>query len=195
MALEGERYTMIKVILIELLCSYFFAMKRLLFAFMVLIISCDSPTNQEAVNYEGETILVGDIDWQGLTSAQYGTWFIKGYKEYVVDSVALQPLVGSLSGVNIIVFVGTWCDDSKYQLPQFYKILDYLKYDLNDLRVIGLERLEDSQLVGPNQQAPAYDIGFVPTYIFYQESSELGRITEFPQQSLEKDMIKIVQTK
>ena len=185
---------MMKVILIELLCAYFFAMKGLLFAFMVLVISCDSPSNQEAVNYEGETILVGEIDWQGLTSAQYGIWFIKGYKEYVVDSVALQPLVSSLSGVNIIVFVGTWCDDSKYQLPQFYKILDYLKYDLNDLRVIGLERLEDSQLVMPNQQAPAYDIGFVPTYIFYKKDSELGRITEFPQQSLEKDMGNILQS-
>jgi hypothetical protein len=170
-------------------------MKKSLFAIFVLLISCDAPVNQEVVNYDGETILVGDMDWEGLTSAPYGTWFINGYKEYVVDSVALQPLVGNMSGVHISVFVGTWCDDSKYQLPQFYKILDFLKYDLGELRVVGLERLEDTQLVGPNQQAPTNDIGFVPTYIFYQEDVEQGRITEFPQQSLEKDMAKIVQTK
>lgn len=169
-------------------------MKRAILVIAVALISCERPMNQEIINYEGETILIGNVDWDGLTTSSYGNWFITGYQDYVVDSLVLQPLVGQLSDIDILVFVGTWCDDSKYQLPQLYKILDYLKYDLDKLEVVALERLEDRRLVGPGQQDTGYEIGFVPTYIFKRNGEEVGRIIEFPEQSLEKDMVSIIST-
>jgi len=159
---------------------------------VVLLTGCGAPVNQETVSYEGETILIGQINWQGLTSAPYSEWFIPGYQSYVVDSLTLAGIAPSMLNLEIVLFLGTWCVDSKLQVPQFYKIVDYLHFDLDRLTVIGLERLEDLRLVGPQHEELDWKAGFVPTIIFVSAGRELGRITEFPQQSLEKDMARIV---
>ena len=88
--------------------------------------------------------------------------------------------------------MGTWCEDSQVQVPQFYKILDYLHFNMDQLQVIGLEKEEDGRLVSPQHEESGLDIGFVPTIIFVRNGEELGRITEYPRKSLEKDMAEII---
>ena len=51
-------------------------MKKLKFAIMAaLIFACSAPINQETVNFEDETILIGKVNWEGLTKPPFNDWF------------------------------------------------------------------------------------------------------------------------
>ena len=157
-----------------------------------LFFSCSSPVNQETVNYEGETILVGEVNWEGLTKAPYSDWFTSEYLAYHVDTLTLSPINERFEEVEVIVFLGTWCTDSQVEVPHFYKILDFLHYDLNKMEVFALEKLEDKRMVSPQQQEDGYGITHVPTFIFKRNGREIGRIIEYPEKTLEKDMVTII---
>ena len=45
-----------------------------------------------------------------------------------------------------------------------------------------------------NTELAGLKIELVPTIIFYKDGSELGRIIESPQETLEKDMVKILKS-
>ena len=165
------------------------------FALMLLVaIGCRQPSlNQEKINYEGEKILVGEINWEGLTQEPYKVWFSGGYLNYQPDTATLQSLQpGALDGVEAVMYMGTWCTDSQEQVPQIYKILDYLHFDLDKLRVYALERTAEQPLVLSAEQQEKYKITLVPTLIFYRHGKELGRITERPVTTLEQDMVNIL---
>jgi len=90
--------------------------------------------------------------------------------------------------VKITLVLGTWCSDSRREVPWFYKILESLEYDLDNMKVICVNTAKTAEGIDVDQ----LDIQKVPTFIFYKEGVELGRIIETPQTSLEKDMAKIL---
>ena len=146
----------------------------------------------EKENYYGEQILVGPVNWEGLTAAPYSEWFIPNYKDYQVDEESLALIEPLINELEIVVFLGSWCEDSHVQIPQFFKMMDHLGYDITRIKVIALERLENRDLVGFDGEEKGYNISHVPTFIFYKDGTELGRIVEYPQRTIEKDMVEII---
>jgi hypothetical protein len=165
-------------------------MKKAATIIIIFIIGCTAKFNQETTNLDDEQILVGKVNWDGLTQSPYGEWFTPNYLSYVVDSTTLAEV--DINNIEIVMFLGTWCSDSQVEVPQFYKILDYIEYDLNKMTVVALERLENRDLVSPQHEEEEYNIGFVPTMIFLRDGIEIGRITEYPEKTLEKDMARII---
>jgi thiol-disulfide isomerase/thioredoxin len=168
------------------------AMRFFLFILGLLFISCSEEINQEKINYEDEKILVGKVDWDGLTMDPYSEWFTPMYLNYQVDSASLAIVEPILPNIEIVMFLGSWCSDSHVQVPQFYKMLDHVGYDLENMTVYALERLEDTRLVSPKGEEEGYSVKFVPTIIFYKDGVELGRIVEYPRRTIEKDMAEIL---
>lgn len=168
-------------------------MKQLsILTLLFFVFSCSAPINQEKENLNGEQILIGTINWDGLTSGDYGTWFVPGYRDYQVDDTSLALVEPVIGNVDIKLFLGTWCEDSQVQVPQFYKMLDHVGYDISTMEVIALERMENRDLVGPNGEEKGMNITHVPTFIFYRDGEEIGRIVEYPQRTIEKDMVEIL---
>jgi thiol-disulfide isomerase/thioredoxin len=93
-----------------------------------------------------------------------------------------------LEGVEIKVVMGTWCHDSKREVPRFYKILSH---KTDNIEMIALDRKKQS----PNGETDAMAITNTPTFIFYKNGKEMNRIVETPVDSLERDMIKILSGK
>ena len=167
-------------------------MKNFILILLLITIGCTTRLNQETINLADEQILVGKVNWQGLTQPPYDDWFTPTYLSYRVDSTTLTPLDSGLEDIEILMFMGTWCEDSRLQVPQFYKILDHLNYNLSSMTVVALERLESRKLVSPQHEEADYSISHVPTFIFMHNGREIGRITEYPEKTLEKDIIEIV---
>jgi thiol-disulfide isomerase/thioredoxin len=130
------------------------------------------------------------VNWEGLTQQPYAEWFKPNYLDYQVDAASLAAIDDKINDVEIVVFMGTWCEDSQLQVPQFYKILDHLGYDLHKMRVVAIDREEEGLIITP--EAAEYKIEFVPTFIFYRNGKELGRISEYPVKTIEKDMVAIL---
>ena len=167
-------------------------MKNLIGVLLIIIVGCTAGMNQETVNYEDEQILVGKVNWQGLTQQPYDDWFTPMYLSYRVDSLTLTSLGSKIDDIEIIMFLGTWCSDSQVEVPQFYKILDHIGYDLSKMTVVALERLESRELVSPQHEETEYKITHVPTFIFKRAGKEIDRITEYPEKTLEKDIVRIL---
>ncbi|MGB5944247.1 MAG: thioredoxin family protein [Leeuwenhoekiella sp.] len=132
--------------------------------------------------------LVGQMSKSDLTQASYSEWFDPGAASYRVNDELVKPLKKGLKGVDITIFMGTWCGDSKRETPRLYAILDALDYDLSNVNLIGVTRSKTT----PDNLEEGLNIKRVPTIICYKNGEELGRIVEYPVESLEEDMLKIL---
>lgn len=147
-----------------------------------------STMNKQATSYEGDPMLLGPVNREGLQTAPFKSWFEETYTTYQPRLSALGGVSKALKGVEVVVFMGTWCTDSQLEVPQFYRILDVLKFEESNLKVYAVDNHPDRNKTTPGGEHKLYNIEFVPTFIFMRDGKELGRIVEYPQKSLEADM-------
>lgn len=151
-----------------------------------------TPVNKEVMSHENEPILLGRINREGLTRGTYAAWFNKEYNSYRVDEKALEPVKSKLKGLTVLVFMGTWCEDSQREVPRLFKIADYLGFKDKNIQIVSLDNHPDRYKQGPNREEQGYNIELVPTIIFQRDGKELGRIVEYTQVSFEADMAAIL---
>jgi thiol-disulfide isomerase/thioredoxin len=141
---------------------------------------------------KGTEKLLGIINKEGLETAPFNTWFDPNYDDYLVNDKIVKKLRDSLNQYAIKVFLGTWCGDSKKEVPQFYSILDATNFPESQLEVIAVDNTEEAYKQAPNHEEKGLNIHRVPTFIFYKNGKEVNRIVEHPNETLERDMLKIV---
>jgi len=175
--------------------------KLLLLLSIILITSCvndkkeknelssETPELQkEAISeYEDEILLLGLQSRNALEEAPYNEWFEENYT-YEPNPDAMKTLSENIDGASFIVFMGTWCEDSQLHTPAFFKILDQLNFPEENVRLITVSRDKDT----PEGLENGFDIEYVPTIILYKNKKELGRIVEWPIESIEKDLAAII---
>ena len=96
-----------------------------LFISLVLLPIVLSAQNnpQEITTQKGFTFLVGKIGLDAFEASPYNSWYSKNYADYKVDEKSINPHKTTLHSHKILVFMGTWCGDSKREVPRFAKIL------------------------------------------------------------------------
>ncbi|HSQ35277.1 MAG TPA: thioredoxin family protein [Candidatus Binatia bacterium] len=111
------------------------------------------------------------------------------YDDYVPDPGWIDALKGNLAGVRVEVVLGFWCDDSRNNVPLFLKIVDSLQ--MPDFKV---EFCEVARKTAPDQKYYREDLRVekVPTFIFFADDIEIGRIVENPRESMLMDMVQIL---
>jgi hypothetical protein len=141
-------------------------------------------------NSSNEEILIGLCNRHGLQSGTYAKWFADeyGYYNYLMERATLDSIKGIIDSCRITIVMGTWCDDSKEQVPRFFCILDYLKFKEKNLTIFCVDRNKKTMA----NETDKLDILKVPTIIFYVRGKEIGRIIETPIKSIEKDMVRII---
>ncbi len=113
--------------------------------------------------------------------------FKAGYDSSQISPDVIQLLRQADSGLEMIVFLGTWCPDSKRAVPRFLKIADLAGIPATRVKLYGLDRSKKS----PDGLTDQYAISRVPTIVFLRQGSEVGRIVETPQTTMEMDMLSI----
>ncbi len=145
----------------------------------------------DTVPYEESVMLLGKANRKGLEMDAFKDWFRPGYEDYKTDSETIEKLKPLLKDVTVTVFMGTWCEDSQRETPHFYKIMDAAGFDESKLTLITVSEEKTT----PMGFEKGKNITNVPTFIFYKGDKELGRIVEYPIESLEKDMFVILSGK
>ncbi|RMB56341.1 thioredoxin family protein [Dokdonia sinensis] len=147
-------------------------------------------TDEEATGLDenGDPILTGKTEPSAIKQEPYTRWFTPTYSDYKVDTESLDPVMDELKNAKITVFMGTWCEDSQREVPSLFKILDKLDYDYSNLTLITMT--EDKET--PEGFEEGKNITNVPTIIINQNGKETNRIVEYPLESLEKDLVKIL---
>ena len=109
------------------------------------------------------------------------------------DTVQIQnnfvEMIRTLSNsVDIVVVLGTWCGDSKREVPRFLKIVDLSEIPSTQVTFYGVDRTKKSA----DGVTEKHHIERVPTFLFLKHGEEVGRIVESPKNSLEEDMLVIL---
>lgn len=167
-------------------------MKRTVIILITLITYsfCQSQTiNYEVFDDEGKAKLLGKINKNGLTKPAYAEWFNKNYDDYDFNDKVVKNLKDSLNQYTIKVFLGTWCGDSKLEVPRFYSILDQAGFPKEQLEIYALDNDIENYKQGPNGEEKGMNIHRVPTFIFYKNGKEVNRIVEHPKETLERDIL------
>ncbi len=139
----------------------------------------------------GKKILVGYINRDIFADTLFSAWYKKEYDTYKADNNILKRIKENPFSYNIKIVMGSWCSDTKRELPRFLQILDLLNFPDDKLEMIAVDvdkRTEGKEIEG-------LEIEFVPTFIFYRGNQEIGRIIEKPVTTLEKDFYDIVNRK
>jgi len=133
-------------------------------------------------------MLLGKANKKGLTNKEFRAWYKENYYAHELDTITIEALKPKLENVSIKVFMGTWCSDSQREVPALNKILEEAEYDQTKLEVIAVSHDKDT----PDHLEKGMDIQYVPTIIFYKNEKEIGRYVELAQETLEKDMLAIL---
>ena len=66
-------------------------------------------------------------------------WFSKNYASYEVTNEYIQLIRPKLNQFKIKVFMGTWCGDSRREIPRFYMILEAVNFPMDRLSVDAVD--------------------------------------------------------
>ena len=142
------------------------------------------------INFHDQTTwLLGYFNQDQLTHYPYSTWYLKGFDDYQIKTDVINKLLDiNKDDVSIKIVMGTWCPDSRREVPRFMRVLDAWQLPVTKLTFIGVDDTKQS----PVGEYIKLDIQRVPTFIIYKNNIEAGRIIENPTTSLEQDMVNIL---
>lgn len=144
------------------------------------------------IDGRGNQHLLGTAKVSDFKKEPFKEWFDKVYSDYTVNKEILEKVDAHYDPeIEIKVFLGTWCGDSKRQVSRFAKLIDHSKIDFSNTEFICLDNREGKTKQGPNREESGMNIHRVPTFIFYKNDEEIARIVEEPVNSLEKDIAQI----
>jgi thiol-disulfide isomerase/thioredoxin len=180
-------------------------MKKICFRlliFLVLVSACATKKPVVSVAPASEPVQAAEVDFSKQVTWLLGyfnpvqfarephsSWYIKGFDSYMPETEAINKLINiNKESLTIKIVMGTWCPDSRREVPRFMRILELWQFPASLITFIGV----DDEKQSPVGEYGELDIQRVPTFIIYKNNVESGRIIENPETSLEQDMVNIL---
>lgn len=147
----------------------------------------------EVQTAEEPPMLLGRCSVQQLTEPPYAEWFQSGYDDYTPDATILRRLrAADRRGVTMTLFFGTWCGDSRREVPRIVKLLDEMAFARDGVELVAVDAGEGKHKRSPGGEEQGLEIYRVPTLVVRRGEAEIARLVEFPVLSLERDLLAIL---
>jgi thiol-disulfide isomerase/thioredoxin len=134
-------------------------------------------------------ILIGLCNKQGLLESPFSEWFNTEYNNYVLSGREPIELKEYAEKLKVTIVFGTWCSDSRREVPRFFKLADKMGLSQANIKLIAV----DSQKTVGDLDISGLKVEKTPTFIFFNGDKEIGRIEESPNVNIETDLLKIIQ--
>lgn len=168
-------------------------MKKCILLLTALIsVSFYGQASKEITMNDGSTFLVGTIEESDLNTGDYHDWFSNSFKTYDVNKVVVDNIKKKLNAHKLLLFMGTWCGDSRREVPRIMKVLHEAKFPMDNLKIVAVDRRKEFYKKSPGGEEWGLDIRRVPTLILLKNGREQNRIVETPIESWEKDLATIL---
>ena len=148
----------------------------LIFALMLFSLSRNSDLVGSLTE---ETILENCPDWQEIKAS------------YFPHPGFLERLKSVDFMVNIEVILGTWCSDSKQHVSAYFKLMEMADNPMIQTSYTGIPKEKEAR----EPYIQGKNIIRVPTFIVTIDGEERGRIIEHPEESVEEDLMDIIEGK
>ncbi len=120
-------------------------------------------------------IFQGLVEKNALQQEKSFNWFAQNQKGFTPDSNLVNALKINKDKISFLIFGGTWCDDTQFILPKFYKAQELAGFSDTSIVFFGVDR--DKKSTGNLSQL--FNIKNVPTIIVMKEGKEIGRVVEY----------------
>jgi dipeptidyl aminopeptidase/acylaminoacyl peptidase len=147
---------------------------------------------------DGSKLVLGDVTREAIVSNIPG-WDAE-YSTYRPDPAILGEIAPRLEGIELVVVLGTWCSDSRREVPRLWKVLDSVGFDSAAMKTFAVGRANATpegaltrELIDWSKSVrDYYQVKAVESIIVYRGGVELGRIVEAPAKSIESDLLDIL---
>jgi thiol-disulfide isomerase/thioredoxin len=102
-------------------------------------------------------------------------WYGSNQKGYSPNAAALAGLQKQKDSVQLLVFMGTWCEDSQNIIPKFFALTEKAGFADSKITLVGVDRNKKTY----SHLTDALNITNVPTIIVYKKGKEVGRVVEY----------------
>jgi len=136
---------------------------------------------------DGEEMLLGWVGRPDFLTPAYPR-FQARYDTVRADAQVVDLIRDVSRGTEWTVFLGSWCPDSYREVPAFLKIADSAGIEPSRIRYYALDRAKKS----PGGYEKEFGVTHVPTIVFLRDGTEVGRIVEKSEGSMEDEMLKIL---
>lgn len=116
-------------------------------------------------------------------------WYVANQNSYSPNANAIDGLKKYADSVQLVVFMGTWCEDSQFIIPKFFMLTDAAGFPANRITLIGVDRSKKTL----SHLTEALGIINVPTIMVMKNGKEMGRVVEYGKSgAFDKDLGEIL---
>ena len=123
----------------------------------------------------GSKVLKGLITRADIQNDTAFKWFNVNMKLGQVNAAAVDAFKKHAQDIQLVVFGGTWCEDTQNLLPVFYKLVDKSGFPDSSITLIGVDRPKTTLY----NLHKAFNVTKAPTFIVIKDGKEIGRVEEY----------------
>ena len=161
---------------------------------IVALASCSSyhktqKTDFAVVPDTRAKVLKGIINRSVLESDTSFKWFKENMKWGQANDSAVIAFKQHAKDFKLIIFGGTWCEDTQNLWPVLYRLVDKSGYPEKNITLLAVDRKKQTI----NNLSQQYHITNVPTFIVLHNGKEIGRVVEYGKyNAIDKELGEIV---
>jgi len=169
--------------------------KVLLIAIAIIALSSAYAQGQYEILTErpNEKTFKGIISREIITNDTFfmKQWYVANQNSYSPNPAAIAGLKKWADTIQLVVFMGTWCEDSQFIIPKFFMLMDAAGFPANRITLIGVDRNKKTL----SHLTEALGVINVPTIMVMRNGKELGRVVEYGKSGMfDKDLAEILNT-
>ena len=144
--------------------------------FLVLALCAGAQSQFEtSIDKKGQKVFKGILSRENLSADTSFKWFADNLKGYTPNGLAQTALKQYGDSIQLVVFMGTWCEDSHVIIPKLFSLMDASGFNAKRLTLLGTDR--EKKTLG--NLSEAMNVKNVPTIIVMKNGKELGRVVEY----------------
>ena len=157
---------------------YFLIMNKSISAIIIALLMTVSGSAQDQFQVSSERpnekTYKGIISRDVLIADSSFKWMNYG-RNFSADKNAVEGLKKNKDSIQLLVFMGTWCEDSQNIIPKFYSMTDAAGFSPDRITLIGVDRKKKTF----SHLTEALGIINVPTIMVMKNGKEVGRVVEY----------------
>ncbi len=123
----------------------------------------------------GGLIMNGILTKYVLINQASFKWYVANQNGYQPSPNIVATMAAAKDSFHLVIFGGTWCDDTQFILPKFFKIQELSGFPDNRITFFGVDR--NKKTLG--NAAAAFQLQNIPTIIVMKNGKEVGRVVEY----------------
>lgn len=147
----------------------------LILLFTMSVLSASAQTPYTSTDDNGTIILNGAITKYIFLNSNSFPWYAESIKNYTANTNLINELAAAKDKINLVIFGGTWCEDTHNILPKFFVMQEKAGFPDSKISFFAADR---NKHVNGNI-SEAFAVTNVPAIIVMKNGKEVGRVVEY----------------